>query len=165
MATIIFNGKSYNSLEEMPEKERLAYEQMMGIFADKNGNGIPDFMEGDLVQKVMAVNSTHVNINADGQTYQNLDDLPPELRQRVDKAFQVMTNFGIIPGVPEELKMNNQQANREPMAQSKPFVSREYTPAIQEESGTSIFPWIIGGIMLVLCLAMAAFGVLYYIAR
>jgi len=128
MATIIFNGKSYNSLEEMPEKERLAYEQMMGIFADKNGNGIPDFMEGDLVQKVMAVNSTHVNINANGQTYQNLDDLPPELRQRVDKAFQVMTNFGIIPGVPEELKMNNQQGNREPMAQSKPLLFRVNTP-------------------------------------
>ncbi len=165
MATIIFNGKSYNNLEEMPEKERRAYEQMMGIFADKNGNGIPDFMEGDLVQKVMAVNSTHVDINANGQTYQNLDDLPPEVRERVDKAFQVMTNFGIIPGVPEELKMKNQPVNREPMAQSKPFVSREYTPAIQEESGTSVFPWVIGGIMIVFCLAIAAFGVFYFIAR
>ena len=87
MATIIFNGKSYNSLEEMPEKERKAYDQMMDIFADKNGNGIPDFMEGDMVQKVLAANSTSINIS--GATYHSLDELPPELRQSVDKAFKV----------------------------------------------------------------------------
>ena len=45
---IIFNGKTYNSLEEMPANERQAFEQMQQIFVDANGNGIPDFMEGDI---------------------------------------------------------------------------------------------------------------------
>ncbi len=51
MATIIFNGKTYNSLEEMPANERQTYEQIANMLVDKNGNGIPDFLEGDLVQK------------------------------------------------------------------------------------------------------------------
>jgi len=39
---IIFNNKTYNSLEEMPANEREAYESMFKIFKDENGNGIPD---------------------------------------------------------------------------------------------------------------------------
>ena len=163
MATIIFNGKSYNSLEEMPENERKAYEQMMDIFADKNGNGIPDFMEGDMVQKVLAANSTSINIS--GQTYHNLDELPPELRQSVDKAFKVITNLGIIPGVPAELQMQTPQASREPAVQSQPFVSREYAPAIQEESGRSIFPMVLGGIILFFCLAAGVISIFFFMTR
>ncbi len=163
MATIIFNGKSYNSLEEMPENERKAYEQMMDIFADKNGNGIPDFMEGDMVQKVLAANSTSLNIS--GVTYHNLDELPPELRQSVDKAFQVITKLGIIPGVPAELQMQTPQAGREPVVQSQPFVSREYAPAIQEESGRSIFPMVLGGIILFFCLAAGVISIFFFMTR
>ena len=163
MATIIFNGKSYNSLEEIPENERKAYDQMMDIFADKNGNGIPDFMEGDMVQKVLAANSTSINIS--GQTYHNLDELPPELRQSVDKAFQVITKLGIIPGVPAELQMQTPQAGREPVVQSQPFVSREYAPAIQEESGRSIFPMVLGGIILFFCLAAGVISIFFFMTR
>ena len=163
MATIIFNGKSYNSLEEMPENERKAYDQMMDIFADKNGNGIPDFMEGDMVQKVLAANSTSLNIS--GVTYHNLDELPPELRQSVDKAFQVITKLGIIPGVPAELQMQTPQASREPAVQSQPFVSREYAPAIQEESGRSIFPMVLGGIILFFCLAAGVISIFFFMTR
>ena len=50
---IMFNGKTYNSLEEMPANERMAYEQMQKIFVDANGNGIPDFLEGDIAKNVM----------------------------------------------------------------------------------------------------------------
>jgi len=163
MATIIFNGKSYNSLDEMPAQERKAYDQMMDIFADKNGNGIPDFMEGDMVQKVLAANSTSINIS--GQTYHSLDELPPELRQSVDKAFQVITKLGIIPGVPAELQMQTPQADREPVVQSQPFVSREYAPAIQEESGRSIFPMVLGGIILFFCLAAGVISIFFFITR
>ena len=31
---IIFNGKTYNSIDEMPVNERQAYEQMSQIFKD-----------------------------------------------------------------------------------------------------------------------------------
>ncbi len=48
MSKIIFNGKSYDGLEEMPPGEREAYTHIMALFADANQNGIPDIFEGDL---------------------------------------------------------------------------------------------------------------------
>jgi hypothetical protein len=42
---IIFNGKTYTKVEDMPEAVRQAYEQALGQFADADKNGIPDIME------------------------------------------------------------------------------------------------------------------------
>ena len=39
---IVFNGKTYDSLDEMPPKERKAYEAISAVFADKDANGVPD---------------------------------------------------------------------------------------------------------------------------
>lgn len=39
------NGKSYNSLDELPPDQRKAYEQAMSVFADKNGDGMPDIFQ------------------------------------------------------------------------------------------------------------------------
>ncbi len=163
MATIIFNGRSYNSVEEMPANERQAYDQMMQIFEDKNGNGVPDFLEGDMMQKLLAANSTRVVVS--GGTVHNLDDLSPELRQKVDTALQKMTKLGVIPSVSTELQMQTPQTSREPAIQSTPFISQEYSSVIQEEGGSNIFPWIIAGLVLLLCLAAAAVGVFYLYTR
>jgi hypothetical protein len=157
MAAIIFNGKPYNSIEEMPANERQAYAQMMQIFEDKDGNGIPDFLEGDMMQKLISANSTKVVVS--GGDVHNLDELSPELRQKVETAFQMMTKFGLIPGVPSELQ--TPLAGREPVMQSRPFVSREYSPVIQEEGGSNFLPWVSAGGVLLLCLLAAAIGVFY----
>jgi hypothetical protein len=154
MSNIIFNGKSYNSIDEMPATERMAYEQMMNIFVDKNSNGIPDFMEGDVVQNVMSAYSQKVDFN--GNTVHSLDDLPPEVRQSVNTAFQVMTNLGLIPGVPAEFQNQNQPVSREPMATSKPFVSREYNPTIQEEKSNTSSIIVLISLVLLLCIGAAA---------
>jgi hypothetical protein len=159
MASITFNGKTYDSLDEMPANERLAYEQMMNIFVDKNGNGIPDFMEGDIVQNVMSAYSSKVDVN--GHTVHSLDDLPPEVRQSVNSAFQVMSNLGMIPGVPAEFQNQNRPVSREPMATSKPFVSREYNPTIQEEKTNT--PLIVALIGLGLLVCLGAAGVLIFL--
>ncbi len=42
---IIFNGKEYSSVDEMPPNVRQAYEQAMSAFADQNKNGMPDVFE------------------------------------------------------------------------------------------------------------------------
>ena len=43
---IIFNGKEYSSIEEMPEEVRRTYEQAMsGVLSDSDRNGIPDLFE------------------------------------------------------------------------------------------------------------------------
>ena len=42
---IIADGKTYNSLDELPPEVRAKYEQAMSAM-DANRNGVPDFMEG-----------------------------------------------------------------------------------------------------------------------
>jgi hypothetical protein len=43
---IIFNGREYASPEEMPREAREAYEAALGVFADNDGDGVPDMFEG-----------------------------------------------------------------------------------------------------------------------
>lgn len=150
--TIHFNGKTYHHIDEMPANERMAYEQMMNIFVDKNGNGIPDFLEGDMVQNVMSTYSTRVDFN--GNTVHSLDDLPPEARQRVADAFQMLSKLGIIPDVSSQVQ--GQPASREPRVTSKPFISREYNPTIQEDRSNTVLIAALAGLVILLCLGGAA---------
>jgi hypothetical protein len=155
MATIIFNGKTYNSIEEMPPEARQAYEQVANMLVDKNGNGIPDFLEGDLVKNIMsAVTSTNFNFN--GQTYNHMNDLPLDAQQKVQDAFKKLSEMGIVSGDQHFAQIDHSHLQGTSMPVSKPFVSREYNPAIQEESGTGPMLWIGLGVALVLCVALAA---------
>jgi hypothetical protein len=91
---INFNGRTYNSLEEMPLNERKAYEQLQKIFVDVNGNGIPDFLEGDVAQKVISAFTN--TINYEGKVYNSLDELPADARQKVQAAFAKLNQMGIL---------------------------------------------------------------------
>lgn len=79
---ITFNGKTYDSLEQMPPDIRQAYESVMQVLADKNQNGVPDLFEG-------AVNAqaTRARIVFNGQVYEHLDQLPPEAREKYEKMM------------------------------------------------------------------------------
>ena len=162
MAAIIFNGKSYNSLEEMSTNERQAYEQIMNIFVDANGNGIPDFLEGDMVQNVMTAITSNIQFN--GQVYNGMNELPPEVREKIQGAFEKMTELGIVSKTTGPMMMQVNGAHITPTSQfqSKPFISREFSPAIEEDKGSNALPWVLAGIGLLFCLAVAAFAVFYF---
>lgn len=163
MAMINFNGKSYNSPDEMPPNEREAYNQMMSMFVDKNGNGIPDFLEGDMVQNILSAYTTQVDVN--GNTYNNLDSLPPEVRQQVQGAFAKLSEAGILP---QSASLPGMQGNlpvsREPAVTSRPFVSREYNPTVQEDKGMSPVMWIVIGValMMLCCMGAGAVAAFFY---
>jgi hypothetical protein len=155
---IIFNGKPYNSLEEMPANERQAYEHLQQIFVDANGNGIPDFMEGDMARNVMTAFTTRV-VSEDGKIFNGLDDLPPEKREKVEKAFAKLTQMGILTGgLPTSTA--SQPAPFEPAFQpSKPIVTQE--PTFQE-SDRNRWILIVGFLAaaLVCAVAIAVFAFL-----
>jgi hypothetical protein len=157
MPIIVFNGKSYNSPNEMPVNERKAYEQMMGMFVDKDGNGIPDLLEGDLVQNVLSAHSTKVNLSS--MTVHSLDDLSPEMRQKVDGAFQMLSNMGILTD-----QSQAPQISREPQSASKPFAAQT-SNVMEEEHGMSVFSIIVIGILLCLGLAAATIAVWVFMNR
>jgi hypothetical protein len=98
---IVIDGKTYNSVDEMPEDVRRTYEEAMrgvgefspagmpgtgndlkNIFADKNNNGIPDVFEGS-----QSINIGGMKFVVDGRTYNSLDQLPPEARAKYEQAM------------------------------------------------------------------------------
>lgn len=144
---IHFNGKTYNSIEEMPANERQAYEGMFQIFKDENGNGIPDFLEGDMVTNVRTAFSS--NVAYKGQTYNNLDELPPEVRQKLQAAFVKLNTLGLISGAPAA----QDSPGFEPaFAPSKPLLQQD---AAIEAGGGRNWMVIVGFLALMLFCAAA----------
>lgn len=161
MPTIVFNGKTYNSMGEMPANEREAFEHLSNAFVDKNGNGIPDFLEGDMVENIKTVFTSNININ--GQTYNNLDEIPPEIRAKVQGALQKLNKLGIATNIPSTmLPSSDVQTGQAPMVESRPFVQQGYSPTIEEEKGTNPAIWVLIILVLLLCVGVAAFAVFYY---
>jgi len=165
MAIIMFNGKTYNSVDDMPEVEKRAYIEMMDMFTDKNGNGIPDFLEGDMVKNVLRMHS--IKMGAEDGVYHSIDELPPDLRLKVEDAFQKLSKLGILSGMSSTSRSFESQVSSQPMADSRPYVPPNYntTPMIQEEKGTSPLVWIMIGGLLVLCVLAVGFGIFLFTAQ
>ncbi len=144
---IMFNGKTYNSLEEMPANERMAYEQMQKIFVDANGNGIPDFLEGDIAKNVMTALTTNV-VNYGGKVYNNLDELPADARQKVQDAFAKLSQMGIVHANPATEDSSTHPAFEFAFQPSKPLVPQE--PAGGGVGRTR-------GLVLIIAIAVALF--------
>lgn len=162
MATITFNGKTYNSIEEMPALERQAFEQLSSMFADKNGNGFPDFLEGDLAGNIITAVNSNVTIN--GKTYNNINELPDNMRGQLQGAFERLSELGLASKTspPVTAQVHSVQVTTKPQAISQPITSQEYPSTTQEVNGPSILQWALAGIILFFCVVIAALGVLYF---
>ncbi len=159
MPTIIFNGRTYNNIEEMPVSERQVYTQIASMLVDKDGNGIPDFLEGDVVKNVMTAFTSSVNIN--GQTYDGMNDLPPEVLAKVQGAFTKMSELGIVAKMPPmTTRVSGVLIEPKPVMSSKPIISNTTNASIQEEKSSPMM-WVLIGMGIMLCLALAAVGIFF----
>jgi hypothetical protein len=85
MATIIFNGQTYTSVEAMPPEARQAYEQALALLADNDRDGIPDIIQGAMAGQASVMQmGTRIVVN--GQAYASLDEMPPEARRAYDQV-------------------------------------------------------------------------------
>ena len=98
---IVIDGKTYNSVDEMPEDVRRNYERAMSQLGDSNKDGIPDMLENltsatdqnktgmpDAIENMVSnvfTSSTKVIVN--GAEYNSLDELSPELRAKYEQAM------------------------------------------------------------------------------
>ena len=81
---IIFNGQEYSSVDEMPAAVRRAYERVMGMLADRDGDGVPDAVrESDGTFTADVINKIVVN----GREYGGLDEMPPDVRRMYEMAM------------------------------------------------------------------------------
>ncbi|MCC7118601.1 MAG: hypothetical protein IT310_08765 [Anaerolineales bacterium] len=163
MATIIFNGKTYNSLEEMSPEMRQAYEQITGALVDKNGNGIPDFLEGDVLKNITSAYTSAINLN--GQTYNNLNELPPEARQRVQNALEKVNQLGLAgPERKAEIFAERQGLEVE---RDHQFTSQPYRPAGSAPSaiqdGSAAPKWLLLLAVLFVCLMAGACAIFFFL--
>ena len=182
---IIIDGKTYKSVDEMPEDVRKNYEDAMRNL-DKNQNGAPDMLENltpfadnnnddmPAAFEGMAANvMSSTKIIADGKTYNSLDELPPEIRAKYEQAMSSMdANRNGVPDFMEGmLNMSNQTTGNAPVRFGPPSprpASRQPIPVSSTIEPESSGGWVMGllGILLVgLCLVAAAAGVWYFFLR
>ncbi|CAG1013767.1 hypothetical protein ANAEL_04796 [Anaerolineales bacterium] len=160
MSILSFNGKTYNSLEEMPADQRAAYEQVMAFMKDENNNGVPDLFEGDVIQKMIGL-AANTRIVVNGQEMRGLEALPPETREKFDKAMQILDRLGILPSGTQGTSFQSapQISASEPAFAKSPSIIQSTPSAISEDTGsrTAFILLAVLGI-LVLCAAVAAAG-------
>jgi len=134
MPQIHFNGKTYNDLAEMPATEREMYDQLMSVMQDKDGNGVPDIFDGDVVSNIIEV--VKKSGYGDGEQVAALEQMSPEMRARLSKGIAMLNEFGLLsemPDIPSGLQAPSwEDAEIRP---SKPIIQSQ--SAIQEESGVS----------------------------
>jgi hypothetical protein len=110
MATkITVNGVSYDNVEAMPPDVKRLYDETLAKLpelADQDGDGVPDIVQhqgltvrnGTTVRKKFIVNGT---------TYDDVNAMPPDVRDAYQKAMQAMSAGG--PNVKKsEIKMSFQ---------------------------------------------------------
>jgi hypothetical protein len=159
MPKIIFDGKTYNSVEEIPALQRQAYEQLSSMLVDKNGNGIPDFLEGDMVSNVITAYSRKFSM--DGKVYNNVNELPEDVRDQVKSAFEKISELGLAST--PAAQSNTFQVGPTPQITSQPMGSQEFPSAIQDGGSSKVLPWVLAAVALFFCLAIAALGVFYFL--
>ncbi len=184
---IVIDGKTYNSVEEMPADVRRNYEEAlrnMGsasaagapnmlaglaqVFADNNNDGTPDMMQSAPTIKL----SGGMKIVVNGQTYDSVDDLPPEFRARYEQAMGAMDKnrngipdfvegmMNVSASTPQAPQMVNTYSPESPRRASP--ISTTPTNSPEQSSG-----WILAigiGLLLFLC-AFIAFGAWYFFLR
>jgi hypothetical protein len=192
---IVIDGKTYTSVDEMPPDIRAKYEEAMrGLdrdrngmpdtpdrvdpFEDKNKDGMPDAFEGLApIQGSTPTVMSSSKILVNGQVYDSLDQLPPEVRAKYEEAMGAMDkNRNGIPDFVEGMfNMPAQTMN----TAAKDAASNAGVPTGRPASRNPAIPtstiepessggWMLtlAGIALVgLCLVAAAAGIWYFFLR
>jgi hypothetical protein len=143
----IVNGKTYNSLDEMPPDVRATYEAMGNLFADKNQNGVPDILEGTMNAGITVISTP--TIIYEGKTYTNVNDLPPEARAKYDAALAKLADNN-QNGVPNALA--HATTGQTPIVVSTAIRTANPSASAPAASGQNIGPIIV---LSIVALALA----------
>ena len=175
---IVINGKTYNSVEEMPEDVRKQYEQAMNslknknrnqildafesmnILADKDRDGIPDTFENMSSNVVVSGN---MKIIVDGKEFNSLADLPADVRARYEQAMgkldanqNGMPDFleGMITTPIQTPNVETSFGTETPRRSASLPVSQIITP--DTSSGWTLA--LVGLLLVILCIALGVMG-------
>ena len=177
---IVIDGKTYNSVDEMPPDIRQKYEQAMRSLGDANSNQIPDAFETmnifgdkdkdgvpDVLENIAASQATvsTMKIIVDGKEFNGLEDLPPEARARYEEAMgKLDANRNGIPDFAEGMISS---ANQNVMSVSNPAAETPrrstplpVSPAITPDTSNGWMLMLAGLFIFLLC--VAGVGAVWY---
>lgn len=166
---IVIDGKTYRSVDEMPEDVRKNYENAMrGL--DHNQNGMPDAFEGSAAFQSATANEINASkIIVNGQVFDGLDQLPPEVRAKYEQAMGALdANKNGIPDFMEGMLGTSNQTN--PVATNfgtaspRPSKPIPVNSTIEPESSGGWLLALTGILLIGLCLVGAA-GAWYFFLR
>ena len=181
---IVIDGKTYKSVDEMPEDVRRNYESAMSQLGDKDNNGIPDILENltnladqnkngmpDSIEGMISnVISSTTKIIADGKEYNSLDELPPDIRAKYEQAMGSLdaNRNGVPDFVEGMINTSNQTSNMEhsharptPRSPAPPIST---SPTIAPETTNGLMLALLGIVLLGVC-AFGAIGIWYFFLR
>ena len=180
---IVIDGKTYKSVDEMPEDVRRNYERAMSQLGDSNKDGIPDMLEDltnpadvnkngmpDAIENMVSkVFSSSTKIIVDGAEYNSLDELPPEVRAKYEHALGSLDeNRNGVPDFLEGMMNTSNQVSTMQHSYSIPAARgsapRSSSPTIEPESTSG---WMLALLVIALlgvCAAGIA-GVWYFFLR
>jgi hypothetical protein len=115
---IIFNGKTYTSVESMPEDVRQAYQQALAQFGDADKNGIPDILERGSSGNVVAIQQSSISFN--GREFKSVGEMPAVVRRLFELAIQADANRN---GIPDALELTGFQTPPTTPENAKPEFS------------------------------------------
>lgn len=165
---IVIDGKTYNSVNDMPPDVRAKYEKAMSAFRDENRDGTPDVFEASSSSQVVANTMKFV---VDGREYNRIEDLPPEARAKYEQAMGMLDkNQNGIPDFVEGMIGMTPQTpvapNIPPRANPRPAsrVPQTASPTVSPDTSNGWMLVLAGGLLSLLC-AAGAFGVWYFFLR
>lgn len=154
---IIFGGKEYSDIEEMPPEVRYEYERAISLLRDADHNGIPDVVQ-DTGKSTTRVEQHRFIVN--GQEYSNLDDLPPAVRRTIEKSMP--------PSVKQGFEFSNKPiaAYDADSSRLRPKSFASSPPDGTEEIRTlSLRDLLMIGIGVIIGLVIAAIAVVFLISN
>jgi len=164
---IVIDGKTYNSVNEMPPDIRAKYEQAMKTVNIQNMDGIPNAFEARSSTQVI---SNTMKFIVDGREYNNLEDLPPEARAKYEQAMAKLDKNK--NGIPDPLEGMFGGINIPPQTPKNPQMTKSMRPSNPIPAPPTISPdtsngWllVLAGIGLLALCAVGAFGVWYIFLR
>jgi len=180
---IVIDGKTYNSVDEMPEDVRRNYESAMSQLGDKDKNGVPDVFENltnladqnkngmpDSIEGMISnVISSTTKVIANGKEYNSLDELPPDIRAKYEQAMGSLdTNRNGMPDLLEGMINTSSVVSATEHSYATPTprapVPISSNPTIEPESTNGWMLALLGIMLLGVCL-FGAIGVWYFFLR
>ena len=170
---IVIDGKTYNSVNDMPPDVRARYEQAMRGLEDSNRDGFPDFVENAKPTVVTNV----MKFIMDGKEYNSIEDLPPEARAKYEQAMGALDKNrngvpdmleGMMGMFPQESIVQNAPATQSPRPVSQtpyPQTKPQFTHSTIEPETSNSWMLALGIVFVLILCALGAAGVWYFFLR